>query len=112
MNNNGVCTIYEELLDRGVRDYPQLKETGKFLVTLNFRGWGKNNCLLCHFMTDDGRKFHLYAWRIQGGGRYECYCPRDSWPNFATVQDGTRWIVETKMTRNGNVFWATAEQRE
>lgn len=111
MNSNGVCTMYEELVERGVKDYPRLQEAGRFLVTLKFRSWGKNNSLICYFETDDRQTFHLYAWRIQGGERSECYCPRDSWPNFATVEDETRWIIETKISRTGNLFWATAEKQ-
>lgn len=111
MNNYGVCTVYHELLERGAKDYPQMQEEGKYLATLKFRGWGKSKALICYFETDDGRKFNLYAWRIQGGERNECYCPRDCGPNFAWVEDGTEWLIETKKSRNGNVFWSTAEKQ-
>lgn len=109
MNINGVCTVYSELIERGVKEYPRLQEVGEFVVTLKFRSWGKRKGLLCYFITDDGQKFHLYAWRIQSGERYEKYCPRDSWPNFAWVEDETKWLIVTKKSKYGNVYWSTAE---
>lgn len=111
MNEHGVCTVYSELEEHGAKDYPRMQEVGQYHVILNFRSWGKANILLCYFEMDDGRKFHLNAWRRQGGDRDEQYCPRDSWPNFALVEDGTHWLIETKRSRNGNVFWSTAEKQ-
>lgn len=100
-----------EFLARDGKSYKRLQEEGKFLVTLKFRVWGKSMNLGCYFQTDEGSRFYLYAWRIKGGVRDEQYCPRDSEPNFAEVEDDTRWLIETKKSRNGNIYWSTAERQ-
>ena len=90
--------------------YTRLVEEGEFIATLRFTQWGKRLSLGCYFEMDDGNCFYLYAWRIQRGERKDQYCPRDSAPNFRYVMPGTRWIITTKRSKNGNVFWSTAEE--
>ena len=85
-------------------------EEGEFIATFVLKAWGERNRLRCYFFTDDGKNFYLNTWRVQSGERKDQYCPRDSAPNFRNVELGTRWLITTKSSRNGNVFWSKAEE--
>jgi len=89
--------------------YNRLEEVGEYTATLVNKHWGKRKSLCCYFDTDDGKSFYLYAWRVQSGERVNQYCPRDSSPNFRDVDVGTRWRITTKISKQGNVYWSTAE---
>jgi len=87
-----------------------LLQEGEFIATFILKAWGERIRLRCYFLTDDGKNFYLNAWRVQSGERKDQYCPRDSAPNFRHVKPGTRWLITTKRSKNGNVFWSTAEE--
>ena len=101
---------YSYLQSPDKRGYSRLIEEGEYIATLNFKVWGKRMSLGCYFETDDGKKFYLYAWRIQYGERKDDYCPRDCAINFRDVKPGTRWLIKTRRSSKGNVYWSTAEE--
>ena len=86
-----------------------LVQEGEFTATFILKAWGERNRLRCYFLTDDGKSFYLNAWRVQSRDRKNQYCPRDSESNFRNVEIGTRWVLTTKRSSKGNVFWSTAE---
>ena len=111
MNIHGVLTVEDEKIDAGLREYHWLKEEGEYIAILKNRAWLKlkNPCLGCYFESEDGTKFYLHAWRTPLA-KGEHYCPRNSDVWFETTNDETKWRLTLKTSKNGNVFWATAEE--
>lgn len=109
MNNAGVLTTSQEYFEFKLNEYVLLRKEGEFIVTLKYRYWGKQLNLGCYFLSSDGEKFFLYAWRrklING----EHYCPRISNLGFENVEDNTKWIITARKNKNGNVVWLDAKE--
>lgn len=109
MNDNGIITTFDEIINFGISDYEYLETPGEYAAILRHRAWGNKGSLACCFETDDGTKFRLYVWsNVNKDGLH--YCPKKSSIDFRYVKDGTRWKITAALTRTGKVKWDLAEQ--
>lgn len=49
MNNRGILTTKQELINKNYLEYKTLKEEGEYILHLDFRSQAKNNGIVCYF---------------------------------------------------------------
>lgn len=108
MNNRGMLTTKQELVDRNYWEYETLKKEGSYTLHLDFRSWAKSNGMICYFTdytTDEFKKVKLFCWR-----HGSIYNPKQSKIDMSCVEDNTFWDIEVKNNKKGNAEWITAER--
>ena len=88
MNNYGVRTTVEEKADYPYDEYPFLKQSGTFNVTLKDKVWGRGMNIICAFETDTGLKFSVSILRRRCD---EIYAPGSSPIDFAQALPGAKF---------------------
>lgn len=89
MNNYGVRTTVSEKAAFPYDEFPFLKQSGTFNVTLKDKVWGKGMNIICAFETDTGFKFSVSILRRRGD---EIYAPDKSDIDFAIQMPGTKFL--------------------
>ena len=111
MNKSGVLTTEFEKAAYVGFDYTVPEEECIFVGRLVNRVWYNNKNvygLVCNFITEDGRKIALFAFRHKLPN--EIYSPRNCDIDFAhDVKDGTIWRCTHASTKYGKLFWKSAE---
>ncbi len=106
MNERGILTTQDEILNARIDEYIFPKNESEFIGTLINRTWHKKlSALICLFETDDNKKYKLLVWNNND------YQPKKSDINFnSKIEKGTRWKCVFNTTKNGSINWLTAEQ--
>lgn len=107
MNERGVLTARQELLDHHFEEYRPIPAEGVWLLRLDFKAWNKrrNRCLICYFSAEDGKKYKLYTWKQRSGmyGPYRCRY------DFSYIRDYSWWKCTIKTASSGYRSWVDAE---
>lgn len=97
MNNYGVRTTMDEKASFPYEEYPIMDSIGTFRVTLMDKVWGNYMNIICAFVTDEGKKFHISILRRRND---ELYGPSKSSVDFATAPIGSKWICTFVKRKN------------
>lgn len=110
MNNRGMLTTKQELIDNNYLEYETLKKEGKYILHLDFRSWAKSNGMVCYFTdygTTETKKVKLFCWK-----HGNIYNPKQSDIDMSRVEDNTFWNIEVKNNKKGRAEWIKAERCE
>ncbi|MBR1421907.1 MAG: hypothetical protein IJ571_00495 [Ruminococcus sp.] len=102
MKHSGLLTE-EQASKIRLNEYEFPKNSGSFIGKLKYRKMipGKP-CLMCYFLSDDGKKIVLPVWENDKTGRYT---PRDNGFCFAKdVSDDSEWNCEYEIYGNRTRF--------
>lgn len=111
MNADGILTTQAEQMAFDASKYKYIESPGAYVGKLVARAWGKGYFLRCYFDNPDFGNFIAIAyWKKRKEGNH--YGARDTEIDFAKVASETTWKLTYKISSQGNLFWAFAEQVE